>query len=288
MNKLINAGAINNITSGMKNKLINGNFDIWQRGASQSTAGYGSADRWAWGITSGTFNISQYANGASSYPSSGRYCAVVNGTSLIGGYMYQTIETLVQFSGKTVTLSFIANTLSGTNSGVTPYLRQYFGTGGSPSANVDTLPISSSIVGSKYSYTYNLPSVNGKVMGTTGNDYLQLIIPFTGTFSISIYAIQLEEGNIATTFEQRHIQQELALCQRYYQVLSGMVALVSTATTVNANTKLLPVIMRTSPTVVQTTSGTGATWGVSNKHLFQSGTHSLDAATIPLTLDAEL
>lgn len=39
-----------------------------------------------------------------------------------------------------------------------------------------------------------------------------------GTFSKP----QLEGGGSPTTFSPRHIQQELALCQRYYQVLSGL------------------------------------------------------------------
>jgi hypothetical protein len=39
----INAGPL----AGMRNAIINGNFDIWQRGTSFTGSGYGSADRWS-------------------------------------------------------------------------------------------------------------------------------------------------------------------------------------------------------------------------------------------------
>ena len=70
-------------------------------------------------------------------------------------------------------------------------------------------------------------------MGTNGDHLLQLIFWFdagssfnsrtnslgqqSGTFDIA--QVQLEQGSLATPFEHRPIGMELALCQRYYQIM---------------------------------------------------------------------
>jgi len=69
----------------------------------------------------------------------------------------------------------------------------------------------------------------------------------TGTVSLA----QLEEGSLASRFEQRLIGVELALCQRYYQVTP--VPLTIQTSTASTNNDLLRVpfreTMRTAPTV---------------------------------------
>jgi hypothetical protein len=51
----------------------------------------------------------------------------------------------------------------------------------------------------------------------------------------AVTGIQLETGTVATPFEMRSVGQELALCQRYYQILKRMSAYVSNTNAVNWN-----------------------------------------------------
>jgi hypothetical protein len=83
--------------------------------------------------------------------------------------------------------------------------------------------------------------------GATGQT--QVIGTNGATFYIT--GVQLEVGTQATSFEYRQYQQELALCQRYYQKYTAMLvsASYSTATTYY-NTLLFPVEMRAIPTML--------------------------------------
>lgn len=100
-------------------------------------------------------------------------------------------------------------------------LRQNFGSGGSPSAFVDTDFGASTVVGTsftKYTFTVTLPSISGKTLGTDNNSSLDLIfaLPINTTFTFDLAQVQLEVGSQATPFERRPLGVELALCQRYY------------------------------------------------------------------------
>ena len=74
-----------------------------------------------------------------------------------------------------------------------------------------------------------------------------------------ITGVQLEEGTVATSFEHRLYQEELALCQRYYvKVPANSYSYLPTATDTGTGTGgsshsrvhlMWPVTMRTAPTV---------------------------------------
>jgi hypothetical protein len=77
----------------------------------------------------------------------------------------------------------------------------------------------------------------------------------SGTFDIA--QVQLEPGTRATTFEYRHIQQELALCQRYYYRTGGDLKMLGMGYTTTAAAGVIsgsfPVPMRVAPTAIETT-----------------------------------
>ena len=275
-----------------RNKIINGNFDFWQRGTSQTSSGYGSADRWSigHGTSSKTASQQSFANGQTDVPGNPKFYLRHVVTSSSGGYVVltQNIEGVETLAGKTVTLSFYAKADS--NKNIASAYTRYYGTGGSPSPSTfeDSIGVTTHNLTTswqKFTTTVSIPSISGKTLGTNGNDYLHLVIWFdsgstyssrnnslgqqSGTFDIA--QVQLEEGSSATPFEHRPPGIELSLCQRYYYRLISEQIFTSFAigrafTTTNGTAVVfLPVPMRTSPPVLNFTainnSGyTGAPW----------------------------
>lgn len=236
-NNFINSQTPNTPFS-FRNKIINGNFDIWQRGVSQTTSGYGSDDRWTNVIVSSTatFSRQSFALYDASAPQGSTYFArtvvTTAGTATSACNKTQRIEGVRTLAGKTVTVSFWAKADASRNIAVD--LFQYFGSGGSPSSTVEG--IGATKVGvtnswQKFTLSATLPTLSGKTLGTDGKDCLALRIWFdagsnyntqtaslgnqSGTFDIS--QVQVEEGVVATPFEQRPIGLEYELCKRYYQ-----------------------------------------------------------------------
>lgn len=211
-----------------KNKLINGNFDIWQRGTSFTTAGY-SADRWltsadtnsGWTVSRQAFTVGQ-----TEVPGEPTYFMrfAISAGNLAGPVFQQRIEDVRTFAGKTVTASFYTKVSSGST--FTPsYFRmtQNFGSGGSADSFVIPNETITAITGSwaKYTYTFNVPSITGKTIGTGNYVTFMFRIPDSTTTTVDLAQVQVEEGSVATGFEFRPIGVETALCQRYYQVRSG-------------------------------------------------------------------
>ena len=232
-NGTINAN-VNPYTAG-KNRIINGDFGVWQRGTSAFTAdGVFTADRFSFSqgstsgaqVTQGTFTPAELtvAGGTTNF-----YMNIAGTmTSASGGYIQvqQPIENVRTFQNSTVTVSFYAK---GTTAGsINILFRQNFGSGGS--SEVLTTPVNFSITTSwaRYSTTISIPSVSGKTIGA--NSALTLTIVknmgtsyptfgtsnYTGT--LSLWGVQVEAGSTATAFQTATgtIQGELAACQRYY------------------------------------------------------------------------
>jgi hypothetical protein len=218
---------------GFRNKIINGDFGIWQRGG---TGGYTptsnlmeGADRWItwWNGTGGTRSVSRstFALGQTAVPNNPKHHMTIN-TSVIGTGQsvtdfWQRIENVNTFAGQTATLSFWWKSTSAATQ-ASPFMTQNFGTGGSPSTAVDTYLTTTSLASAntwtKYSVSVTLPSISGKTRGWSG-DFLLVGLRFLTTVActIDISSVQLEQGSVSTPFEQRPAQTEFALCQRYYQ-----------------------------------------------------------------------
>jgi hypothetical protein len=262
-----------------KNKIINGDFRVWQRGNSFSLSTGATTfgpDRWFWVMPGGT-TVSRQSFTPGSAPVPGHEGQFyVNTTLTANGQNYemgQRVEDVRTFAGQRVTLSFWARSTAG----VQPLgyaLFQHFGTGGSPSSMAQATevtgsgPYTPSASWQRYSYTFDLPSISGKTIGTNNDSYL-LVRPmqFTSTTtntSVDIWGVQLEAGSVATPFSTATgtIQDELAACQRYYyrdnangQSLYYVFAHGSAWSTTQIDVyRWFPVIMRSTPSF--TYSGT--------------------------------
>jgi len=224
--------------AGLRNKIINGNMGIFQRGTTAVTTNgtYGPADRWESGFVGGSFSTTQgsFVSGDTLYDTGGAqfYTQIVvtsPGTGA-GNYVFisQKIEDVRLLAGQTVTVSFWAKVASGTSS-IGVNLQQNFGTGGSATVTGTGQAQALTTTWTQYSKTFTLPSINGKTVGTATTHFTQLVLWLdagstynteSGSIgqvskTVSIAQVQLEVGPVATPFEQRPIGMELALCQRY-------------------------------------------------------------------------
>lgn len=221
---------------GFKNQIMNGNFDIWQRGTSlaiTTTPDAFIADRWVHSMGGSGFTVTAsrqtHTVGQTDVPGNPKYFyrnTVTTAGSISANTVGQRIEGVENFAGEQFAFSFYMKGSAGfTLDTANSRLRQSFGTGGSPSSIVNipfnTLTVSTTAITTSWqlvTVTGTLPSITGKTLGTNGNDYLaiELFLPITASFVTDISSVQLERGATATRFERRSLATELALCQRYY------------------------------------------------------------------------
>jgi hypothetical protein len=264
-----------------RNVIRNGDMSVAQRGVGPLTVADGTVGIDGWtqysvgcgttgGIVSlgvtfapfknyGSFTISTAASSAGYY-----------------GMVAARIEDVRTLAGQQVTLSFYAGaSVAGRTLGVG--IKQYFGLGGSPSANFEvpggvlTQVLTGSLV--RYSVTFTMPSVSAKTLGTTlpENNYLEMQfwlgagsnnVANSGlggagaqaAWTLTLTGVQLEAGPVATPFERLPQQAQLAWCQRYYyrHVVGtfGAFCMGMAYSTVGAFVmESLPVPMRTLPTL---------------------------------------
>jgi hypothetical protein len=197
-------------TLGFKNLVINGAFDIWQRGTSGSTAASFVADRWI--INS---NNTSHARSAD-VPTGFRYSLLMTGTSASNAQATQKIESLNcnGLVGEPITVSFWAKSTSGsTQLGCYISHCNTENDFGSTTSIGSTTNFTLTSTWTRYSVTFTSSAPAGVLNG------IQLGLFRNGTESSATYitGVQLEDSSAVTSFEYRPYGLELALCQRYYQ-----------------------------------------------------------------------
>ena len=214
-----------------KNYIINGSYEIWQRGTSFAlTSGnvVYCSDRWqGYSPASGRTITRQGAL------TTGYYARVARDSSNSStGVIYygSTLESAstVNLIGKTVTMSF--NARKGANYTGSDLLGAYIVYGTGTDQNLFSgLTGQTTVVTSNVTLTTSFQrfSITGTVSATATQMAVYFLYSPTGTAGANDYFevddVQLELGSVATTFTPAGgtLQGELAACQRYYEEFSG-------------------------------------------------------------------
>ena len=278
------AGTLAMGSSFKRNRIINGNMQVWQRATSYALTNsyvYGSADRWETDMGS---TAAATASQSTSVPTTVgqlfQYSLKVQRTaaSISTGNIVvaQAIETVNSYdlAGSSATLSFYAKCgadYSPTSSAL--YALVFFGqgtdqsitnmrnnawTGQTNAGGTATLTTS----WQRFTFPVSVPAgttqigmqVYASPAGTAGADD-----------SFFITGVQLEVGSVATPYERQIYSDQLAQCQRYYCVIpvgsgSGYFTIGSSYATTGAYAGQInfPVTMRASPVVTFPSAGQAA------------------------------
>jgi hypothetical protein len=250
--------------------IINGNFDVWQRGTSFTiTDGLDvyTADRMrVVNLYSGnTFVASQLA--VTDLPGSNFALQTSwngNPTEQIRMEIYYTLENIdaKKYAGKVVTFSCKVKSKQGMTS--LAIISEYNTTGAKITYTDSQILANSTNINTStwtlVTQTFTVPSLAD--LTSTGTFGLRLVCGKTTGEStgdgIQITQIQLNAGSVALPFQPKSYAEELRDCQRYCvgittvsvteEIAQGMAA----STTVSYPSITLPVTMRTLPTVTAT------------------------------------
>jgi hypothetical protein len=292
-----------------ENRIINGDFGLWQRGTSFTTLVYG-ADRWINGLIGGTVTQSRQAFALGDALGSTQPVfflrQTVSGQTLASQYAntVQRIEGVRTYAGQTVTVLGWAKRSSGTGN-MAVEASQSFGSGGSPSAAVTGIsPTTVTLTGSwaPFAIVMAVPSVSGKTLGTDNNDHLSLNFWTSAgsdwnartnslglqTIGVDLWGVHIRVGTWAATdaalYRPRDLGTELALCQRYYEVFSATAGINGSY----INGYSFPVTKRATPTItVIAGSLAGSTWQADVNRFVQIN-NSSGASGVGFGFDAEL
>ena len=240
---------------GFKNRIINGDMRIAQRGTSfagltNGSGGTYTLDRWVWdesGTSTAVQTVSKDSSAPAGFVNSLKVLTTTAQALLVAGNGYKVGQLIEGFNtadlgwgtanAQTVTLSFwVRSSLTGTFGG---FLRN---------SAADRYYVYSYSINSADTWEYKTVTITGDTTGTwltnngagievrfsfgTGSDYLttpgswgatrfeaptgQVNVAGTLNATWFITGVQLEKGSTATSFDYRPYGTELALCQRYY------------------------------------------------------------------------
>ena len=203
-----------------RNYIINGGFDIWQRGTSSFSANSWTADRWSTDVGNIASRSTDTPEGQAPYSikhTGGTGNAVVrqgielNATGVQGDF----------FDGSQWTISYWAKVSSGTRDAA---FYSAFTNGSASGATVYRVVAANSNIGTvttswqRFTLTFSVPT-GGSVASATALQITPYVVGNGSSVDTYITGVQLERGSVATPFRRQgdSIQAELAACQRYYQ-----------------------------------------------------------------------
>jgi hypothetical protein len=129
--------------------------------------------------------------------------------------------------------------------------------------------------GSSYTATAGAWTSSANIFGATG----QTNVLATRGNTWYLTGVQFEVGAAATNFEFRHMNTELAMCQRYYWKCADSVGQSLSGTNITRTPMTVPTTMRTAPTLDSSASFTVGTGSAGTPALFS-------AASAPTTGNA--
>jgi hypothetical protein len=247
-------------TAAAKNAVINGGFDIWQRGTTSSGNAY-IADRWYSALISGT---GTFAQETTVIPSGGLYSMKFTASATAQPALYQAIEQLntIPYAGKTVTVSALV--AASTSVPMTIDVQHSSTADNSVTGSWTSITATSGGTATPTSTTFVSISGVYAIPSTAKSLRVRLFTTSTIANTVVVYFdnVQLELGSTVSTFSRAGgtIQGELAACQRYFYSVNYLVG-TKAAYNVIANgravgttsallTVTLPVSMRVAPTSI--------------------------------------
>ena len=195
------------------NLLINGDFQIWQRGTSFTniTTDFYSADRWM--IRGPAGSSHSIIRESSALRPELNIIRVTRNNNVLGN-LAQNIENLRQFSNKTVTLSFWARS-NGSSFRTGMAVAGNYGLGTEEIYHYSEIDVTQTFT--KYEITIQIPDLRNKTFNNGHYLVLYLFRDNVAGRTIDISNVKLEFGSVATPFCPKGYAEELVSCQRYYE-----------------------------------------------------------------------
>lgn len=204
------------LISARKNFVINGNFDFWQRGTSFANgADTFNADKWLThldGSVTETVTQQVFTPGQTTVPNNPKYFLRIAQTAGTGHTrLVYKIEAPDAFSGRTFTLSFWAKSPTPGNLNNIYLVQDDFVSGARTDTNISaTVTLTTSW--QKFTFTGTFPATTGKTLGPQTYAGIDFYLIDNTVETVDFAQVQLEEGTVATSFENLPLEQVLDLC----------------------------------------------------------------------------
>lgn len=222
----------------VENDCINGTFEIWQQGTTQTTSGYESDDKWRNYHNGSTKTHSQqsFSPGQNDVPGNPAYYSRTSITSVVGAanrvQKEHRILNLLKYSGKTVQFTFYAKADSAKNIAVEMYT--YDGSTFNLSEQVETVSLTTSFA--KYHLTFNVRDLTGETLTglhflgfsfwlDAGSDYDARTnsLGQQGNWIFDLAEVEIYISDKELPVQRRTAQEELDRCLAYLQAIAATI-----------------------------------------------------------------